>query len=425
MQHWRWLEPFFWGEFLVAAIISLMYVGGQVLEKYAANRAQRELTALLNRVPSRAEIYRGDGLQSVPVEQVKPGDRLLIKSGMVLPVDGYVAAGKAILDESSLTGEFLPVTLENGQAASSGTLNVGAPFDLIAVHDAADSRYSEVIRLVKEAQESKSSFTRMADRYALWFVPLTLLIAGIAWWYSADPVRALSVLVVATPCPLILAAPIAIVSGISAAAKRGVLLKNGAVLEVLSKVERIIFDKTGILTTRHPRLVEIETDGELSREEVLRLAASLEQLSFHSVSHSIVEEAKQRGLMLAMPLEVEEVAGSGIKGIVNQRAVMIGQPEWVLAGMNPSDWVRKLMERSHNQGIMLILLALDKDVRGVLLLQDEIRFDSPITLRSLRSAGAESLAMASMMRRPWRLPMLGWPLVRAVRVRVRKRPMRS
>lgn len=382
-------------EYLAAAVITLMYASGQSLEQYAANRANRELTALLSRVPTVADRYANGTLERVAVAELQPGDRLVIKTGAVLPVDGYVFGSTATLDESSMTGESLPVTRTEGQAASSGTLNVGQPFDLVAVHDAAGSTYAGIVRLVEEAQKGKAPFTRMADRYALWFIPLTLMVAGGAWLFSGDPVRALAVLVVATPCPLILAAPIAMVAGISAAARQGLLIKNGAALEALANSERIILDKTGTLTTGNPRLIDIETDGRLSHEQILQLAASLEQASFHVVSSAIVESAKQRNLSLLIPKQVKDVAGKGVLGVLNDQQVMIGQPSWVLDSESTPEWVASLLKRSSHNGQMLLLVSVDYQVRGALILQDEIRTDTPRALRSLRASGIQSLSMAS------------------------------
>ena len=383
-------------ESLAAAVIALMYAGGQALEMHAANRAKRELTSLLNRTPTTVDRYIGDALEHIPIAQIQPKDKLLIKTGAVLPVDGFITGdNEATLDESSLTGESLPVIRSSGQAASSGTLNIGPPFVLEAARDAANSTYAGVIRLVQEAQTGKAPFTRMADRYAIWFIPLTLVIAGLAWLISGDPVRALAVLVVATPCPLILAAPIAIVAGISSAARKGLLIKNGAALEALANSQRIIMDKTGTLTTGNPRLVDIETDGSLSREEVLQLAASLEQASFHVISSSIVDSAKQRNLSLIIPHNVEETAGKGLQGQINQSLIMVGQPSWILEHNLAVDWIDPLLKRAQNEGRMVVLLSVDHHIHGALLLQDEIRPDTPRALRNLRLAGIQHLSMAS------------------------------
>lgn len=386
---------------LVAAVIALMYASGQALEHYASRRARAELAQLLARTPSEVHRYRDGQLQVVPVADVRPGDRLLIKAGAVLPVDGRLLAATAtsvavaLLDESSLTGESIPVSHRDGDVLASGTLNVGGPFDLVALRDANSSTYAGVVRLVTQAQAEKAPFTRMADRYALWFVPLTLSIAGLSWLLSGDPVRALAVLVVATPCPLILAAPVAIVSGISAAARRGVLIKNGAALEALAGARRLLLDKTGTLTTGRARLLDVQTDGELDAMQLLQLAASVDQVSPHPASTSIVQTARDRKLALEFPVDVAEAAGSGIAGTVQGKRVQLGQPAWVLANADQPQWVERLLAGSRNDGSMVVLVAVDGKVRGALLLQDEIRADTPRALRALRAAGIDRLVMLS------------------------------
>jgi heavy metal translocating P-type ATPase len=384
------------GQMLTAAVIALMFASGQALESYAANRARRELTALLARTPATVERQTAGAWQTVPVAEVKAGDRLLVKTGAVLPVDGLVAAGGPIsLDESSLTGESLPVSHPDGEAVASGTLNVGQAFELTALRPAADSTYAAIVRLVQEAQTGKAPFTRMADRYAFWLVPLTLAVAGLAWLLSGDPLRALAVLVVATPCPLILAAPVAIVSGISAAARRGILIKNGAALEALADGKRLLLDKTGTLTTGLARLVDIETDGGWTAEEVLRLCASLEQVSLHPVSAALVQVARARGLALSTPTGLEDAPGHGLSGIVDGHRVAAGQPDWVRSVSDAPGWAQAALERALNEGGMAVFVAVDGRVAGVLRMQDEIRPDTPRAIRALRAAGIERLSMAT------------------------------
>lgn len=389
-----WLQ-----QYLVSAVIALMYASGQALEHYASRRARVELEQLLARVPAEVHRYLDGQLQVVPIAEVRPGDRLLVKAGAVLPVDGRLiarAAGSfAVLDESSLTGEALPVSHQEGDVLASGTLNVGGAFDIIALRDAGGSTYAGVIRLVAQAQADKAPFTRMADRYAIWFVPLTLAMAGLAWLFSGDPVRALAVLVVATPCPLILAAPVAIVSGISAAARRGVLIKNGAALEALAGARRLLLDKTGTLTTGRARLLDIHTDGEFDATQLLQLAASVDQVSPHPASTSIVQTAKDRKLTLEFPADVAEEAGSGITGTVQGYHVRLGQPDWVMAGADHPAWLDGLLASSRDEGGMVVLVAVDGRTRGALLLQDEIRADTPRALRALRMAGIDRLVMVS------------------------------
>jgi cation transport ATPase len=263
------------GEELAGVVIALMISGGGALEDFAQNRARRELTRLLARAPASANRYRDGEIVHVPLADVRRGDRLLVRAGEIVPVDGVVTAGIAVLDEAALTGEALPVRRPSGDRVRSGTVNAGDPFDLVATASAEESTYAGIVRLVQAAQAQKAPFVRLADRYALLFVPLTLLVAGVAWLASGDPVRALAVLVVATPCPLILAAPVAIVAGISRAAGQGILVKGGGALETLARGRVLLFDKTGTLTTGQARLGASETDGSVTAEEMLRLAASL------------------------------------------------------------------------------------------------------------------------------------------------------
>ncbi len=243
------------GELLTAAIIGVMLATGRFLEEYAAGRAQRELTALIQRAPRQANLMRADGaVEVVAVEAIRRGDRLLVKSGEVIPVDGVVIAGLAVVDESALTGEPLPVERSQGDLISSGTVNAADVFELQATEEAAQSTYAGIIRLVEAARESRAPGMRLADRWAGWFVPVALGVSGLAWLVTGDPMRGLAVLVVATPCPLLLAVPIAVVSGISRAAHRGVVFRGGGALEALAQTRNIVIDKTGTVTVGRPVL---------------------------------------------------------------------------------------------------------------------------------------------------------------------------
>ena len=259
------------GEYLAGAVIAFMLATGRALEDFANVRAHRELSALLERAPRSAHRYVGSSLSSVPIGDVQPGDRLLVKHGEVVPVDGLLASGNGVFDESALTGESRPVERVAGEQVRSGAVNAGPAFDLRAVASADRSTYAGILRLVEQAQRERAPFVRLADRYALIFVPVTLVVAVLAWAISGEAVRALAVLVVATPCPLILAAPIAIVAGISRAAKRGIIVKGGGALEALARGRVLLFDKTGTLTAGTPEVAEVFAFGELDPDEVLRL----------------------------------------------------------------------------------------------------------------------------------------------------------
>ena len=308
-------------EYLAAVIVALMYAGGQYLESFAERRASREMTALLARVPRTAVRHRNGRLEEIELDAVEPGDRLLVRQGDVVPVDGTVVEGLAVLDQSALTGESMPVQQRIDDAVMSGSTNVGAAFDMLASRRAAESTYAGIVRLVAAAQRSRAPMSRLADRYAMVFLAATIALAGVAWLWSGDPIRAVAVLVVATPCPLILAVPVAIVSGLSRAAKQGILIKGGKALETLAQVRALVIDKTGTLTHGRARIVSTSVTSDVPPDELLRLAASLDQASKHIIAQTIVDEARARSLDLTVPSDVTETAGEGIEGRVDGRRV--------------------------------------------------------------------------------------------------------
>jgi len=257
------------GETLAAAVVALMYSGGTFLESFAQGRARREMSDLLSRVPRTATRHWNGALDEVPLDDIEPDDLLLIRQGDVAPVDGTVESDRAMLDQSALTGESMPARLDRGQDVMSGSTNAGEAFDLRVTRRASDSTYAGIVRLVEEAQKSKAPMARMADRYSLLFLAITVALATAAWWFTGDPIRAVAVLVVATPCPLILAVPVALVAGLSRAAHFGVLIKGAKPLEALARIRTLILDKTGTLTDGRPQIVSIDTKGDLSEDEVL------------------------------------------------------------------------------------------------------------------------------------------------------------
>ena len=272
------------GENLAAAIVAVMYSGGTFLEYFAEGRARREMHNLLSRVPRTATRNLNGELQDVQLDEIEPGDRLLIRQGDVVPVDGTVGSCTAFLDTSALTGESLPVRLTQGSAAMSGSTNAGEAFDLTATHVARESTYAGIVRLVEEAQRSKAPMSRLADRWSLGFLAVTVTIALAAWWVTGDPIRAVAVLVVATPCPLILAVPVALVAGLSRAALFGVLIKGAGPLETMARIRTLILDKTGTLTDGRPEIVSIDSHGDMGEDDILRLAAALDQASAMSMA---------------------------------------------------------------------------------------------------------------------------------------------
>jgi len=383
------------GEYLAGAVIAFMLATGRALEDFADARAHRELSSLLERAPRSAHRYEDGSLTSVPVGEVRAGDLLLVKHGEVVPVDGLLASGNGVLDESALTGESRPVERVEGEQIRSGAVNAGAAFELRAVASADRSTYAGIVRLVEQAQRERAPFVRLADRYALIFIPVTLVIAGLAWAISGDAVRALSVLVVATPCPLILAAPIAIVAGISRAAKRGIIVKGGSALESLARGRVLLFDKTGTLTTGTPEVSEVFAFGELDPDEVHRFAASLDQLSPHVLATALVASARQRGLELAFPEDVREEAGSGIRGRVDARDVALGKASWVTRGAPLPPKARDVRRRSAMEGSSCVMVSVDGEIAGAVVLEDPVRPDTPRVIRTLRRAGIERVVMVT------------------------------
>jgi heavy metal translocating P-type ATPase len=381
------------GELLAAAVISVMLTSGRFLEAWAAERARHDLNTLLARAPRTARRYRGRSLETVPLEEIAIGDVLLVAPGDVLPVDGMVASGVAVLDESALTGEALPAEHGPGQAVRSGTLNAGGPFDLRAETSAADSTYAGIVRLVSEAERSQAPFVRLADRYAMWFLPLTLAVAGIAW-AAGGAERAVAVLVVATPCPLILAAPVALVSGLSAAARRGVVVKSGGVLERLARCTTLILDKTGTLTAGQPAVTDVVPAGSLPPQEILTLAASLDQVSGHVLAAAIVRAAAGRDGPLVLPEAVEEVPGQGIAGLVRGRPVRVGRAAWAGVSGDPG-WVRAVRRRARLDGALTVFVAADGQPAGAIVLQDRIRPDARATIRAIRHGGVTRIVLAT------------------------------
>ena len=383
------------GEYLAGAVIAFMLASGRALEDFAEVRARRELSALLERAPRSAYRYDGSSLSTVPIGDVRPGDRLLVKHGEVVPVDGFLASGNGVFDESALTGESRPVERVAGEQVRSGAVNAGPAIDLRAVASADRSTYAGIVRLVEQAQRERAPFVRLADRYALIFVPVTLVVAVLAWVVSGDAVRALAVLVVATPCPLILAAPIAIVAGISRAAKRGIIVKGGGALEALARGRVLLFDKTGTLTAGTPEVAEVFAFGELDPDEVLRLGASLDQLSPHVLATAIVATARRRGLELVFPEDVREELGSGIRGRVDGRSVGLGKASWVARGAPLPVKARDVRRRSAMEGSSCVMVSVDGEVAGAVVLEDPIRSDTPRVIRILRRAGIDRVVMVT------------------------------
>ena len=383
------------GQPLAGVVVALMYSGGNVLEVIAVSRAERDLRSLVDRAPRVGHRRLDHGIQDVPVADIAVGDGLLVRAGEVVPVDGIVASDAATIDESALTGEPIPVIKSRGAAIYSGSLNAGETFEMTASSLAGESTYAGILRLVTAAQTAKAPFVRLADRYALVFLPFTVAVAGTAWLISSDPIRSLAVLVAATPCPLILAAPVAFIAGVAQAARRGILVKGGGPLEALARAHTVLFDKTGTLTVGGARLLSIDVAPGEKAEEVLSLGASLEQASHHVVAGAIVQAAIERGLPLKTPREVIETMGSGLRGIIEGQRVSAGSHDMIFHRQPVPQWALRAMRRASWRSALVVFVAIEKRPIGALLLADELRSETPHAIRILREAGVARIVMVT------------------------------
>ncbi|MFZ2155767.1 MAG: heavy metal translocating P-type ATPase [Bradyrhizobium sp.] len=383
------------GQPLAGAVVALMYSGGNVLEDIAVARAEHDLRSLVDRAPREAHRCVDGRIEEVLVGTVAVGDRLLVRAGEVVPVDGIVSSVTAVVDESALTGEPIPVAKTRGAAILSGSLNAGETFEMTVTAVAGDSTYAGIVKLVTTAQTAKAPFVRLADRYALVFLPVTLALALVAWLISGDLLRSLAVLVAATPCPLILAAPVAFIAGVARAARRGILVKGGGPLEALARAHTVLFDKTGTLTVGGARLLSVEVAPGETAEEVLLLGASLEQASHHVIAGAIVQAGTERGLHLKLPEQVRETMGSGLHGVIEGRRVSAGSREMILAGSQVAEWATRAIRRASWRSALIVFVAVEGRPIGALLLADELRSDTPRAIRLLREAGVARIVMVT------------------------------
>ena len=385
------------GEYWASIIIVLMFTGGEALEDYAERRAKQELTALLDKSPQIAhrEVYSSAGAErgalfateDCPVGDLNVGDVVVIKPGELIPVDGTLLSPEATLDESSLTGESIPVERVTGEALISGAVNGAAAIRMEVTARAEDSQYQRIVQLVTEASESKAPFIRMADRYAIPFTIAAYVLAITAWVLSGNPTRFAEVLVVATPCPLIIAAPVAFIAGMSRAARHGIIVKNGGTLEKLARIKTVAFDKTGTLTHGQPVLSSVVTAAGVDENELIRLAAIAEQYSAHTLAHSIVEGARSRNITIAPCENVKETTASGLTATIDGKTVVVGKYSFI-AEHDPN-----AVRAEIAAGELAVYVAIDGKFAGALLLRDELRSDAPDTLQWLSALGIKHTLM--------------------------------
>ncbi|MGY4857963.1 heavy metal translocating P-type ATPase [Cryobacterium sp. AP23] len=384
------------GEYVATLVIVLMLSGGAALEDYAEGRARRELNALLNRAPQVAHVLRtgSSEVDDVPATQVLVGDLLLVRPAEVVPVDADLVSEDAAFDESSLTGESLPVERRAGDAVLSGSVNGQSAITVRATALAADSQFQQIVALVAEAAASKAPVVRLADRYAVPFTAVAILIAGLAWYLSGDPVRFAEVLVVATPCPLLLAAPVAFMGGMGRAARTGIIVKGGGVLEKLARARTVVFDKTGTLTYGAPTIARVRPEPPFTEDELLTLAASTEQYSSHVLAAAVLAEAESRGLALQRTDAAEEVPAHGVIAGFGDRVVVVGKLSFV------ADHVPDAYPADLVGGELAIYLAVDGRFAGSLVAADQVRDNARATVEALDRLGVHESVMLTGDARP-------------------------
>ncbi|SFR72605.1 ATPase, P-type (transporting), HAD superfamily, subfamily IC/heavy metal translocating P-type ATPase [Agromyces sp. CF514] len=375
------------GEYVAALLVVLMLTGGEALEDYANRRAKRELDALLTRAPQLAHRIEGDGIVEIHADEVRVGDVLLVRPSEILPVDGTLRSEAATLDESSITGESVPVERGSGEEVLSGAVNGSTAIEIVATATAAESQYQQIVALVAEAAESKAPVVRLADRFAVPFTVFSLALGGVAWWISGDPVRFAEVLVLATPCPLLIAAPVAFIGGMSRSARNGVIVKGGGVLELLARAKTAVFDKTGTLTRGEPALVAIRAENGFADDELLAAVASAEQYSSHVLARSMIEAARERGLALVEADGARETATNGVQAVIGGRDVVVGK--FAFVHEHAADAVRTAIA----PGELAVYVAIDGRFAGALLASDRLRDDAHDTLARLDALGVHRTVM--------------------------------
>ncbi|HSW75044.1 MAG TPA: heavy metal translocating P-type ATPase [Candidatus Saccharimonadales bacterium] len=378
-------------QYWAAVVIVLMLTGGESLEDYANRRAQRELSALLKRAPQKAHVLRGRKTIDVLVREVVPGDKVIVKPGEIVPVDAIIIEGDASFDEASLTGESLPQVHDVSDTILSGSINLDGAVIARALHTAQESQYEQIIKLVQAASKSHTPFLRLADRYSVPFTIISFAIAITAWVTSHQSIRFLEVLVVATPCPLILAAPIAVISGMSRAARHGIIIKTGASLERLAQAKTFGFDKTGTLTRGELIVSSVKTFNGYNKSEVLGLAAGLERSSNHVLAQAIVAEALKSKVKIAKAKNVKEVAGKGIMAHIAGKDILVGR----LAFMRQEDvhFPAKFNQNDLEQTAALV--AIDGTLASVIICKDELRENAKATINHLRQLGIKNFLMVT------------------------------
>lgn len=370
------------GEYWASLMVLIMLTGGDSLEDYASHQASRELRSLLDNSPQTAHRIKGEEITDLAVEEVEVGDLILVKPGELVPVDGRVVEGESFVDESSLTGESKPIEKKQNDELMSGSINGDAALRFKVTKAAKDSQYQTLVKLVKESEAKPAHFVRLADRYAVPFTIIAYVIGGVAWFVSKDPVRFAEVLVVASPCPLILAAPVALVAGMSRSSRNGIVVKTGTTIEKLANAKSIAFDKTGTLTEGKLSVEDIKVDSDhFSKEDLITYAASGEQESSHILARSLVAFAKEKKIDLFPVTELEEITGQGIQAKVNGKNIRVGKASF--AG-SPIE-----LTNEHTA----VYVSIDNQYIGYITFTDIVRKESAATIKALNGLGIKKTIM--------------------------------
>lgn len=379
------------GQYWAAIVIVLMFTGGEALEKYAEARAKTELKTLLSNAPQKAQILKKGKLIDVKVNEIHVGDKVFLKAGDLVPVDCVITDGAANFDESSLTGESIPQARQVDDLILSGSINLDGAVTAKATKLAEDSQYQQIIKLVRGASATQAPFVRLADRYSIPFTILAFAISLGAWAYTGEAIRFLEVIVVATPCPLILAAPIALISGMSRASRYGIIVKNGSALERLATSRTMAFDKTGTLTNGELSVDSVNSFGSFTQESILGAAASLEQSSSHVLAPALVEAAKAQGIKLKKAKHVKEIAGQGLQATIKRQSTLVGRYSLLEShGINmPDKFNPKDIDKT------VIYVAIGDELAGYITLRDELRDETAVTLNRLRDMGVGRFMMVT------------------------------
>ena len=379
------------GQYWAAIVVVIMLTGGESLESYADKRALSELKSLLDNAPTTAHLLKNKKQLDVKADDLKIGDKFIVKVGETVPTDGVIIEGNSSLNEASLTGESVPVSKEPGQPVLSGSINLDGPLTVKATALAKDSQYQQIIKLVESAAASKAPFVRLADRYSIPFTLFAYGLAGATWAITGHAIRFLEVIIVATPCPLLLAAPIALISGMSRASRWGIIVKNGSALEKLAEAKTIAFDKTGTLTSAKLSVNSVKANKGFTNKDVLTYAASLEQFSNHVIAKSITDYAHQKKIKLLKVKGLEEIHGLGMRAKLKSQKLSVGRFSLLKEdGIKVPKKLSKLKQASTT-----VFIGLDDQFIGYITLQDQIRPEAKETLKSLISQGVNNFMLVT------------------------------